>query len=47
MSGMAEEATGAATEMPRFADGSVNPREVLRQLAESVATVVAAAAASR
>ena len=47
MSCMAEAATGAATEMTRFADGSVNPREVLRQLAESVANEVMSAEADQ
>lgn len=47
MSGMAEATTGAATEMPRFADGSINPREVLRQLAESVVNEVMGAEADQ
>lgn len=47
MSGMAEATTGVATEMPRFADGSINLQEVLRQLAESVVNEVMGAEADQ
>ena len=36
MSRIADEAIAAAAEVPRFEDGSINLREVIRQLAESV-----------
>lgn len=45
MSGIAEATIGAATGMPRFADNSINLREVLRQLAESVVNEVMSAEA--
>lgn len=47
MSGMAEATISAATEMPRFADGSINLQEVLRQLAESVVNEVMGAEADQ
>lgn len=47
MSGIAEATISAATEMPRFADGSINLQEVLRQLAESVVNEVMGAEADQ
>ena len=47
MSSIAEATISAATEMPRFADGSINLQEVLRQLAESVVNEVMSAEADQ
>lgn len=46
-SSIVEAAVSAATGMPRFEDGSINLREVLRQLAESVANEVMSAEADQ
>lgn len=46
-SSIVEAAVSAATGMPRFEDGSINLREVLRQLAESVANGVMSAEADQ
>lgn len=37
----------ASTEMPRFADGTTSMQELLRQLAESIATGIMSAEAER
>lgn len=47
MSSIAEATISAATEMPRFGDGSINLQEVLRQLAESVVNEVMSAEADQ
>ena len=47
MSSIAEATTSATTGMPRFADGSINLQEVLRQLVESVVNEVMSAEADQ
>lgn len=47
MSRIADEAIAAAAEIPRFEDGSVNLREVIRQLAESVVNEIMSAEADQ
>ena len=47
MSRIADEMVAAATEMPRFEDGSINLQEVLRRLAESVVNEVMSAEADQ
>ena len=42
-----EAAISVATEMPRFGDGTINPQEVLRRLAESVVNEVTSAEADQ
>lgn len=46
-SSIAEATISAATDMSRFADGSTNPQEVLRQLVESVVSEVMSAEADQ
>ncbi len=47
MSRIADETIAAATEMPRFGDGFINLREVIRQLAESVVNEIMSAEADQ